>query len=288
MKVYLHPQGLHSRAMVRVANALSLYAPRHVQVVNEINKADVVILHVIGSDGIERASRLLDKHQQYVIIQYCLKSSGLPNEHSWLPCWKNARLVWSYYPLSTGNEFNFYHAPLGIDDAFLCAPYCVKERLMITTGYVNGAPAEAISEVWQAAAQLNIQCVHVGPNHVANMSEPANWQSVQDISDEQLSILYSRATWVAALRYVEGFELPALEGLSCRARPIVFNRPDMTQWYGRYAYMIDECQGEELVSKLVECLSQEVKPVSDSERDEVVARFDWSVIARGFWNQLGV
>ena len=51
MKVFVTPTGLHSYAMVRVANALARYAPPHVQIVTDRQAADCAVLHVIGPDA---------------------------------------------------------------------------------------------------------------------------------------------------------------------------------------------------------------------------------------------
>jgi len=109
VNVFLRPTGLHSRAMLRVADALERYAPSQVCVVRDRHAADLVVSHVIGFD--EPADR------PEAIIQYCWRTAR-GSRQQWIDRWSRARLVWSYYDLPAlvgQNGFPFYHAPLGVE-----------------------------------------------------------------------------------------------------------------------------------------------------------------------------
>jgi glycosyltransferase involved in cell wall biosynthesis len=80
--------------------------------------------------------------------------------------------------------------------------------------------------------------------------------------------------------------MPVIEGLACGARPIVFDRPDMTHWYEGHAVFIPECSGPELVEVLTDLLKYNPTPVKETERAEILARFDWSTIVKRFWEYL--
>jgi len=95
MKVFLKPADSMSRAMFRVADALSLYGPEGVEVVDDIEHADLVVLHVIGADVFEYV-KSLDK--PFAVIQYCYQSAGGTLEQ-WKELWAKAVAVWSYYDL---------------------------------------------------------------------------------------------------------------------------------------------------------------------------------------------
>jgi hypothetical protein len=282
-RVFLEPTGLYSRAMVRVALALEQHAPRSVEIVRDIEDSDLHVLHVIGAlpDGMVTPNS--------IIIQYCLQTTGVLLEQ-WRPLWERARMVWSYFDLGD-NAPRFYHAPLGVDRSFINGHHDmpVRDIHVMTSGYVSSAGGEAIEEVAIAADKVGLRVLHLGPSHVDGMRvTPPRWSSVLGVSDVELAALYRQTEWVSGLRHVEGFELPVLEGLCCGARPIVFDRPDMTQWYEGHAAFIPECDGEELVEELVEVLRHHPVPVSASERAEVARKFDWGVIARGFWERLEV
>ncbi|HWI70162.1 MAG TPA: hypothetical protein VNS88_17650, partial [Nitrospiraceae bacterium] len=77
-----------------------------------------------------------------------------------------------------------------------------------------------------------------------------------------------------------------LEGLMCGARPIVFDRPDMRQWYEGHAVFIPECSGPDLTQELIEVMSHEPDPVMSIEREIILERFSWKPIVRGFWEQV--
>lgn len=293
LRVYVDPIGLHSRAMIRVANALTRHAPLdRVQIVARPSHADVQVLHLIDMPETPVPAG-------NAIIQYCLRSTCCPDPGQWLDTWSQARLVWSYYDLGAALRiltthpvpFNFYHAPLGIDDTFLCAPGVNQVRhLIVTSGYVTGRVAEAIEEVWEAARVAGLPCHHVGPAHVQGLVRPASFYGVtcqENIPDTALAHLYRRALWVSGLRHVEGFELPAAEGLACGARPLLFDQPDQLHWYsGHGAFLPDEAHGSELVDRLVELFKHGPDPVKPEERDDVIKTFDWPTIAHGFWQSL--
>lgn len=315
-RVFVQPTGLYSRAMTRIANALTAYAPPNVTVVDKHHKADIVVMYVIGSDAIAAGKSHVTQGRSYVAVQCCLKSAGYDGSEEWHDFWRQSDLVWSYYDLGLiahSAGFRFYHSPLGVDDCFR-HPFndTQRERLIITSGYMDGPGCEAITEVWEAVAIVNrnlglagssaLRCFHVGPSQPAGMPRqlsvnpadapatmPDGWSAREGISDEELASLYRRALLVSGLRHVEGFELPAAEGLLCGARPLLFSRPDMREWYKFHHYTLPECSGVELVDALVDMLPAILNdnwPVTERDRQELLARFDWKTICTEFWARL--
>lgn len=278
MRVYTRPTGLHSRAMVRVADALEDYAPPSIEIVPDQKDADLVVSHVIGPD------QPPDKPE--IVIQYCFQTAGCDKE-TWLRRWEQAKLVWSYYDLPdivSRNGFNFFYAPLGVDSVFAEDFKARQRSYVMTSGYVSGPAAEAIQEVTLAAWVLNMPHVHLGPEHVLGMSEKVT--SIQGASDRQLAEYYRRSKWVSGLRHVEGFELPVVEGLCCGARPIVFDRPEMRQWFNGHAVFVPECDGHVLINHLLDVMGEEPEPVFEDERDWARSRFDWKSISESFWSRV--
>jgi hypothetical protein len=284
MKVFFLPTGLHSRAMLRVARALQQYAPPSVEAVHRPQDADLRIMHIIGHGSFEG----LDPAQPHVLIQYCLKSTedgGMIE--NWLPLWRRAKLVWSYYQLDqlgSLHDVHFYHSPLGVDSIF-AAPLNggLRDIGVLTSGYVSAS--EGIEEMAIAASLAGLRALHVGPSNVLP-HKPANWSAMEGISDLDLSVLYRRSLWVSGLRHCEGFELPAVEGLACGARPIVFDRDDMRQWYGKHAIFIPECSGRRLTGYLLDIFRKAPVPVLRPEHLAVLGFFDWARIASEFWRRL--
>lgn len=289
LKVFLNPVGLHSRAMTRVARALRRYAPPEVQVTDFVPEADLQIHHVIGADYLHGA----DENQPHAMIQYCWRSAG-GNESFWEAAWKRAQLVWSYYDLTQqpgvhGDAVNFYHAPLGVDPIFAAAQPdgLVRGIDVMTSGYVSAHCAEAIEEMAEAASLCGLRTLHLGPRNVEGMRRiPANWSAISGITDAELVNFLKRVKWVSGLRQVEGFELPAIEGLACGARPILFDRPEIRQWYDGFGVFVPPCSGEELVHTLVDVLQGPRQEVGEAERRAVLDRFNWETIATGFWERL--
>lgn len=291
-KVFVEPTGIHSRAMVRIARALTAHAPKNVRITLLREKADIVVLYVIGPDCFNSAHTLFKNGQRYAVVQCCLDTAGVVDRALWSDFWSHAAAVWSYYDLALwlgDPSLNFQLSPLGLDMAFRdSAPIVGYSRpyTAITTGYVHGPGAEAIEEVWRALTAVKGTGVHIGPRLVQGMSPPRGWQNADGLTDRALSLLYSRARYVCALRHVEGFELPAAEGLACGARPVVFDQPAMRRWYSDWPIYIPECSGNDLTRALIDVFAGKYRVVTDSERTAARARFNWEPVAREFWSRL--
>jgi glycosyltransferase involved in cell wall biosynthesis len=290
MNVYLTPQKGLSRAMTRVANALVQHAPAHVTVVHDVEAADLVILHVIGYPETEAAVRAARaRGQQYALIQYCIRSTQRPHTSDWATLWSRARCVWSYYDLrqlcaedGTPPPRTFVHAPLGVDSTmFWTGPGAVRDLLVLTSGYVP--EAESVLEVHEAAQRVGGRVVHVGPpddrfgDHVV---------CVHGVPDHELVQWYRRVQFVTGLRRVEGFELPAAEGLLCGARPVLFDAPHYRQWFGPWAEYVEESDPAALVDDLVRVF-RTARSVSDAEREAAADAFSWQRVCTAFWDAVG-
>ncbi len=72
----------------------------------------------------------LNPPRAYAVVQYCLRTTELPDTKDWLEVWAHAKAVWSYYDLSEAIAFDHdyvdsaicprprirhYHKPLGVD-----------------------------------------------------------------------------------------------------------------------------------------------------------------------------
>lgn len=303
LRVFLDPVGMYSRAMVRIANSLRRHRPSYVRIVSTPDEADLVVMYVISTDAISYAAELAARGQRYVAVQCCLQTAGGDPHRDWSAFWHHAALVWSYYDLSAyASEvgFRFYHSPLGLDDAFVAIPELPtpKRRRVITSGFVSGPGAEPIEDVWRAARSCNLDIVHIGPlpTQIAGILDPDLWarcvKSLQP-NDTKLATLIRQSTWVAAMRHVEGFELPAAEALACGTMPILFDQPTIRRWYGDMAVTVPECSGDQLTQLLMFLFLNEsqnnyqhASVVSDHTRRMAITRFDWSAIVNAFWHRL--
>lgn len=267
--------------MNRVANALEQFKPEGVELVTSEAAADLLVLHVIGLEAIEYRT-----HQRCAVIQYCVNSATREGSAPWHPLWSRANLVWSYYDLAgfMPAGANFYRAPMGLDPVFR-RPFSNGHRDVgvMTSGYVNGHGQEAIEEPIVAAHQRGLTQLHLGPIP-EGLTPGVKLNYAYDIGDTELVSLYQRTKWVAAMRFVEGFEMPAIEGLACGARPIVFDRPDMHHWYDGHAIFVPECSGQALIDALTPIVGSDPNPVTSEERAAVLAKFNWRTIVGGFWS----
>jgi glycosyltransferase involved in cell wall biosynthesis len=220
---------------------------------------------VIGRGSLEHL-----RHEHYALIQYCFVTTEQPasgsREAFWLPLFRRAQLVMSYYDLPSlvdSSDFPFLLGPLGVDGRVFYArgrrprPACV-----LTTGHDAGG--EAIRE-----------------SHFDFMGDGC--LVVNGISDDRLVELYSEARCVSGLRRGEGFELPVIEGLACGARPICFDQPAYRHWFGNHAVFVRESDAVTLTEAITDVLRVAPRPVTAAERDDVLALFSWKRICDEFW-----
>jgi hypothetical protein len=314
VKVFARPIGLHSRAMIRIADAIERHAPDSIEFVGDQSVADLVVFYPIGADWIPLIEGVESSGKKFSLVQCCVKSTGASCA-TWWPVWQRSACTWSYLdlnllafaenapPMELWDEpedgdptawtakyglpgSRFYYAPLGIDDAFL-PPTSSTLRLttrntVVTTGYVSGRPAEAISEVWEAALACRYQVVHVG-GKIKDAWRPGV-RVREGISDQELRLIYRSAAYVASLRYVEGFELPALEGLACGATPILFDQPDLRHWYGDSALYVPEAEGYPLEHELIDVFRNGHPERLDP--NVLLERFSWPVLVGEFWRRI--
>jgi hypothetical protein len=285
MKVFYKVRHIMSQAMFRTRRELAERAPADVQFTDRLEDADVQVVDAIGADAIAEA-----KAPHVVYLQHCYHTAGA-SIPEWVRAWQRAALVASYYDLpeiAGRDDFPFLRQPLGVSAAFREADVS-RPRVLgaVTSGYVSGFGAEAIEDVALAARAVGKHVFHLGPPHVQNMHRPHSdaawvWTAKQGLTDTELAKVYATAQYVSGLRWTEGFELPAAEGLVCGARPVLFDLPCYRDWYGDMAVYVRH-DPSTLRGELEAVLRQDPPPVTPRERQAAMDRFDWHAIARRFW-----
>ncbi len=283
MKVYLQPPRVNSLSLKRVARALTQYKPDWVEIVDSEADADLVVLHVIGRQ--DQILKQAAKTKSYAVIQYAIRSTMRPETEGWIPLWQNAKLVWSYYDLpylcyedGSSHWFPFYHAPLGVDERFIAEERDREFRIM-TSG--QSYLTESVRECIIAARETDGLIFHLGDE----LNQEKTF-CMTGIPDGALIDVYSRCQYVSGLRRIEGFELPAAEGLLCGARPIMFDKPHYGQWFSDFAIFIPENSRQEVIQSLKNVFLSEYVPVSQEEIEAARKLFNWKTIVEGFWKGL--
>jgi hypothetical protein len=292
MKVYLELP-VKSRGIGRVRDALVKYAPPSVQITQNKLEANLIIFHVVGRHDrvASEVYEAVERGQQYAIIQYCLRSTMQPSTIYWVGLWNKAKIVWSYYNLPQlciddkirippFNPPNFYYAPLGIDSTIF------KEYKYPKSFKIFACSQHALSE---GARECAFAVKRVGGKMIFlghELRRGDDIKCIKGMSDEQLAEIYSQCEYVSGLRRVEGFELPVIEGLMCGARPIVFDRPEMRQWFNEFAIFIPETSREQVIDTLEKIFKEKATPVTKQEIALAKERFNWSIIIKGFWDRL--
>lgn len=276
-----------SPAIHRIIRVLNQYKPDRMEVAKNWKSADLIVVHVNGR--LHRTENqiewLIDHGKRYAVIQYSLKSTRNKSTAEWMPIWEGAEMVWSY--LTLNNEIkkdggkkldNFYSTPLGVDTTTFRKMDREREYTVLATGY--NYLSQSAREVIFATRAVGGSVAYLGPD-----LNKGNVDYYTNISDHALAALYSKTKYVSGLRRVEGFEMPAAEGLICGAHPILFDRPDHTKWYDGLATFIPETSRDQIIQDLKPILQND--PVVTQEQiDEAKHRFDWEKIIGGFWSGL--
>lgn len=251
---------------------------------------ELCVFHVNGR--LERLTRQIEEWgRDYAIIQYSLRRTQKPSTADWLPVWRAAKVVWSYTNLEAlcaedgvPADFAFYHAPLGLSDAFTREP-AKKLYLVATHGtYLTESVKECVvaADVAERLTKKSMpKVVHFGVPFEGH----DNVLFAPGVSDEDLAEIYRSCHYVSGLRRDEGFELPAAEGLACGARPILFHRPDYVQWYGEHAEYIIETDRPGVIDQLREVFTRR-RPVAAAESAWAREHFNWDRIISGFYARL--
>lgn len=292
MRIYLQPPQ-PSRGLQRIADALVRYKPEWVEVVDNEYAADLVVIYAIGRNKQLRewAWRLRNRKTKYAVIQVCLRSTMNPDVRDWSPLWGHAAVVWSYYDLvrlgledGVCIEFpNFYHSPLGADASVFYPRDRDEHCSYVIASSGLSRLSESVRECWLAAEAVDRNYLHIGMKHGPFGGRP---DFISGVSDDELAEHLSDCEFVSALRRKEGFELPAVEGLLCGARPICFDTPDYRWAYGNHAMYIQEVDRQGVIDQLVQLFKHGAPPVTEEERQRAVERYDWAKITSGFYGRL--
>jgi hypothetical protein len=268
-----------SRGVNRVTFQLEKYMPDDFVLADDPDSADLEVIHINGrhDKNVRKAKEALANGRKYAVIQYVLQSCRNPNPEEWADLWDDAQVVWSYYDLKKWIP-NFYHAPLAATDKFYKED--VEKKYLIGTMGVE-PKSECFNEARLACYVAGGRMLHVGKK----FAEDPIIDFVQDVSDDELRILYNQCEWFSVLRRADGFEIIGLEALQCGVRPIMFDTPNYRQWYGDFSKFIPEKSVGETVRDLTKVLQGEPSIVTDKEIEEIKRRFDWKTIIDGFWNK---
>jgi hypothetical protein len=197
-------------------------------------------------------------------------------------------LLYGWDALRREAEVFLLPCPLGVD-AGIFYPRSVDarydsgevERFVIATCSQH-ALSEGVKECVVAAKRLGLRAFHLG--HELRRGEDVVCRS--GITDMELAYYYAQSLYVSGLRRVEGFELPAAEGLLCGARPILYDQPHYRKWYDGLAVFIPEESREKVTDSIETVFRSEYKPVQPSEIEEAKRRFNWQTIVTGFWERI--
>ena len=88
-----------------------------------------------------------------------------------------------------------------------------------------------------------------------NMNEYSNIEYIDDVSDNQLTKLYSNAKMLVFPSFYEGFGLPPLEAMSCGCPVIISDIPVLRELYENSALYINPCSVENIKNAISNLLN---------------------------------
>lgn len=279
-KVYYEPNRWWSRAFQKICYYCKINAPSNIVFVSDHNKADFQILDVIGPgfpDDIRCHRVVYNLHGFY--------DKWREDRDFWLPYLNKAIVSFSFADVPgilESNDFRFAFTPWGVDRKIFYPRKKQRTAVIFTSG--SCTVGEAIKECREAARIANQPMIHLGPRLECMHEEGI--EVISGVSEDELANWLSESRLVSGLRFGSGFELIALEGYACGARPIVFDNPDYRRWYGDIGIFIPELPYQQLIDKIVEIMRQPFIPVSKEEMDRNLEKFDWRKIMVNYWEKI--
>lgn len=258
------------------------YAPVNYEFVTDPSLADFQILDI---------TRISDKYylrnDKYVLFFHTFGEWVEEDPTEFYDLFNNAMFVYSHIDLAsiypTINKNKFMRGPWG------CQPdlWFKKEHLkndeyqILCTGEI--ASTEGIRECIAACDGLGSKLLHIGHNFNYQNNSYVN---KSNLSANEMNEAYNKSRWVSALRRIEGFEKPAIEGLLCGARPICFDTPLYRYWYEDLARYVKEGTEQETCQDILKVMQEEYAPITSEEINRAIKKFAWFYVARNFWEKI--
>jgi glycosyltransferase involved in cell wall biosynthesis len=168
--------------------------------------------------------------------------------------------------------------PFGFEkNEFFKIPNKEKRYTIACTGYV--ACSEGIEEIYEAVKAIDGRMLHLGRNFGW---EKPYYENRENVTVEEVNLIFNSSKYVSALRRGEGFELTATEAGAAGITPICFNNPHYKDWFWDYAKFIKEDAPNIVIKELMEVFKQEPF-FPDEKMNEIRARFNWEDIMKKFW-----
>lgn len=284
------PKGF-SRAIHRVCNGLKQYAPDNIEIVDNIEAADIQIVHVVGKGEMPLINR--KPLNKTIPFMYCFLTStdGEEPREFWYEVFAKAMLTMTYYDLPSMMkekypeiEFSFYRTPVGVDtNVFYVEPLLNKTFSVMSTGYVDWA--EKIHEWYDAFTCIGYDVNHAGKD----FGYGKNFFAYEDITDEQMRLLYNISKYTNGMRVAEGFEAPVIEGTLCGSRGICFDSPIYRYWFDEIALFVRQLEDPvSMVEEILDVIDTEkgINPISKSELEYTKNRFANNIVYPNMWKAI--
>lgn len=248
-----------SNALRRIDTAISETLPEGVFETFLPENADVVINGIVNISDVQ-----VFEGKRNILWQLCYKTAG-GTEEEWMEIWKQYDLVVSYFDLPLDN---YLRLPLGYDPEMFYNIKAPKIYDAIVTGYVDGVEGEVIIDAHKAFGNI----MHIGPDYKLGNG----YNNCQNVTDGVMRQLYQQSKYVLGLRYVEGFELPLVEGGACGAIPVTFDLECYSHWFDDYALFVQP--DAPIVPQL-----KAIKNLYYRQPKSDFSAFTWDNIMKKFW-----
>ena len=168
----------------------------------------------------------------------------------------------------------------GLSDSFKGEKGGPKEKLILHVGTFNDRKnVKFIVDCFQRSALNEYKLVLCGgrdPNlkGKAIEADSERVQIIDEIDDTQLSIIYSKASYVISASKYEGFGLPVLEGIAYGANPLLSDVPVYKELFGNVAKFFSPTREVDLIG-IFNDLPQDPSTIEESDRQAYMAKFDF-------------
>jgi glycosyltransferase involved in cell wall biosynthesis len=274
--------------MHNIAKMVKKYAPANIQWVENYTMADLVIETIFddhestpAANNIEIVRHLNEKPFGIVFAGFSRPKEWILDNKFFQGIFKDAKFIYTpwdltgYYGWKLNNHIRL---PFGFEkNEFFKIPNKEKRYTIACTGYV--ACSEGIEEIYEAVKAIDGRMLHLGRNFGW---EKPYYENRENVTVEEVNLIFNSSKYVSALRRGEGFELTATEAGAAGITPICFNNPHYKDWFWDYAKFIKEDAPNIVIKELMEVFKQEPF-LPDEKINEIRARFNWEDIMKKFW-----
>ena len=294
-KVQLNfPDGFASK---RLKYQLLKYKPLRVKIVED--SPDISLEFLVGNpyhcSGDKWNSEAIKRIENDKIKKVYWFFYSCANDDTQMPSHLSKGKIITTLP-SVENEYSKAEMiPLGADPKMFYQENLERRYVIHTHGYDISEASQVVNVVCQ---QIGRKQCHIGADF-DSLNKQANGIMTKDsidifsnLVDSDMRKYYNLSEYVSGLRWMEGFEMPIVEGAMCGCTPITYDLPCYKRWFSDFAIFIPFWEqynkvvtDEKLVNSILNAITNS-KKITREQIDFVRTTYSWDKIMPQIWKAI--